>query len=91
MNGLKILLAFAVTSLGSGCLYTSLRSPVEEHWGQAYETILAEQTVDRGLPTEVAPEGLDGETARRVGRRFYKAYERTQQRRIPTVLIGDIN
>lgn len=80
--------------LGGGCaalllLSGCLHSPVERQWGEAYEALLAVQTMNPGAPRDTVPMGLDAATAERVADRYYEGQELQETRRARGIVIGE--
>lgn len=81
-----LMLVALVPVCATGCL----TSNVDENWGKSYEAQVAWQTADPTAPKHYdAAEGLDPETARRVAERYYEGQEQQEQRRLPTVILGE--
>ena len=86
LRSMTLTLAVAVATSALGCIHSN----VDENWGKSYEAQIAWQTADPTAPKHYeAAEGLDPETARRVAERYYEGQEQQEQRRLPTVILGD--
>ncbi len=86
LRTLSSLLALAPLVLATGCLHSNL----DESWGKSHEAQIAWQTADPTAPEDHEPtEGLDPETASRVAERYYEGQEQQEQRRLPTVILGE--
>ena len=83
----RIGLAVAVIAFANGC--SNLHSNLDEHWGESYEAVAAEQIANPTAPSTTEPMNLDPETGKRVAERYYEGQEKQRQRAAPTVVIGD--